>query len=142
MTRPLRRSLARNDRASTAVEFGFVASALMLLIAGGMELAILMWQVVTLQSVASVAARCGAIGASSCTTTTATGTYAVSLAQSWLGSSIISSANVSVTTPTTCGQGSASGTFEKVSITPPAWTSDFLYPVVKQTLTLTACYPI
>jgi hypothetical protein len=114
----------------------------MVLIVGGMELAILMWQVVTLQSVAAVAARCGAISATGCTTTTSTAAYAVSLAQSWLGSGIISSANVSVSTPTTCGQGSATGTFEKVIISPPAWTSAYLYPVVKQTLTLTACYPI
>ena len=65
--RILRGSLARNSKASTAIEFALVASALMLLTAGGLELAVLMWQVVTLQSVASETARCGAISASECT---------------------------------------------------------------------------
>jgi Flp pilus assembly protein TadG len=136
------RSLSRNVEGSTAMEFGLVSSALMLLMAGGLELSVLLWQVVTLQSVAAEAARCGAISAAGCTTTTTTATYAVSLAKSWLGSSLISSTNVTVTTPTQCGQGSAAGTFEQVSISAPTWTSLFLYPVVKHTLTLTACYPV
>lgn len=130
--------LLRDCKGSTALEFGLVANVLMLLLMGTLELSVLLWQMGTLQSVAAQTARCAAINSTACQNAQ---TYAVNLAASWLGSSVITTSNVSVSTPTTCGQGSASGTFESVTISPPTWASRAVYWFVKQGVTMTACYP-
>jgi Flp pilus assembly protein TadG len=133
-----RRCLLCDERGSAVLEFGLLANVLIMMMLGALELAVLLWQLGTLQSVASQTARCIAIGSAACPNAQ---TYAVTLANSWLGSSFITAANVSVTTPTTCGKGSATGTFQLVSITPPAWAGQTVYGLFKQTVTLTACYP-
>jgi Flp pilus assembly protein TadG len=138
MTGVRKRCLLRDDRGSAVLEFGLLANVLMMMMLGALELAVLLWQLGTLQSVAAQTARCAAIGSAACPNAQ---TYAVNLATSWLGSSIITAANVTVSTPTTCGKGGATGTFESVSITPPAWAGQTVYGLFKQTITLTACYP-
>jgi Flp pilus assembly protein TadG len=142
MTRLTTRSLVEQTKGTTSLEFGLTASALMLIMVGGLELAVLMWQTVTLQAVASQTARCAAIAATGCSPASAAKQSAVNLATSWLGPGVITTANVTITASNSCGAGSATGdTFEIVRISPPAWTGTHLYPFVRQALTLTACYP-
>jgi Flp pilus assembly protein TadG len=135
----IRRSLVRNTKAATAMEFALVSSILMLMMAGGIEVAVFLWQIGTLQSVAAETARCAAIGSSLCTNPQ---TYAVTLANSWLGSNVITAANVTVSTPTRCGTGTLVGTWKVVAITRPTLSSLSFYPAIRQAVTVTACYPV
>ncbi|MDR3531358.1 MAG: pilus assembly protein [Rhodopila sp.] len=132
-----RRSLARNTKAATALEFALVSGVLITMLFGGLELGLMIWTRGTLQSVAARTARCVAIGSTACTNPQQ---YAVTLATAWLGSAMITKANVTVTAATTCK--SALGSFEVVTISASPWVGSLIYPFTGwSTQTLTACYP-
>ena len=118
------------------LEFALLASVLMAMLLGGLELGLMMWTQGTLQSVAARTARCAAIGSAACPNPQQ---YAVNLATAWLGAGMITTGNVTVTSVTTCG--TASGTFEQVTIHASGWVGAILFPLNAQTETTTACYP-
>jgi Flp pilus assembly protein TadG len=125
----------RDCRAVTSLEFAIVATVLIPLISAIIELGLVMWTQVAMQSIASLSARCGAIQSPQCTSVP---TYAVSLANNWTISGAITTANVTVATSTTCH--GASGSFETVTITFPFWSKMVLKPFLPDTFTVSACY--
>ncbi len=129
-------SLAHDARATTALEFAMVGSVLMILLLGGINLGLMTWTLATLQSVAAQTARCVAIGSSACSNAKQ---YAVTLATGTLGSAMITTANVKVTSATTCLN--ASGSFEVVAITASTWSGQIAFPLTARSQTVTACYP-
>jgi Flp pilus assembly protein TadG len=133
----LRTAFIRNDtRATAAIETALVLPILLPLILGSFELGLIWWTNGVLQSVAGMTARCVAIGSTACANPT---TYAVNLAQNWLGGTMITAKNMTVTVTTTCPN--ATGPFEVVKITASPWTNSIIYPFKAGTLTLTACFP-
>jgi Flp pilus assembly protein TadG len=108
--------LARDRRASTAVEFAICALALVLIVVGFVEFGRLAWSYEVLQDVAAEGARCMGLAANSCASSGAynassTKTYVVDLAAS--RGVTITAAAVSLNNAASCG--GASG-FSEVSI--------------------------
>ena len=134
-------SLKRHTAGATSLEFAILASALFLLLFGCIEGGLLMWTRGTLQSVAAQTARCSAVTAPLCASASQSKQYAVNLAQSWLGTALIVTADVTITTPSTCGSGNAPGTFQKVIIAAPSWVGAIAYPFGAHSVNVTACFP-
>lgn len=133
-----RRSLARNTKAATALEFALVSVVLIALLIGGMELGIVLWTRGTLQSIAAQTARCAALSSPLWPYTRA---YAVSQAEALLGLGL--DPKVTVTTGPTCANASASNTtFAVVTISASVWFGSMFGPLGPSTETVTACYPI
>ena len=65
------RALPGDRRGVTAVEFAIVGSLMFTVSFGAIDLGLILWTQGSLQAVAANAARCGAILASGCTTSTA-----------------------------------------------------------------------
>ena len=124
-----------------SVEFAIVASVLIPITSAIIELGLLLWTLTAMQSVASLAARCGAISSPLCSSSggTTVPAYAVTLATNWTMTGMISSGNVTVGSSTTCNN--ASGAFETVTITVPVWSRVVLRPFLPDTLNVSACYP-
>ena len=139
MTRDRIRSVCNDIRGGTALEMAFVMPVLLPILLGSLELGLYWWTNTTLQSVANVTARCVAINNPACTTTKTPAAYAVSLATTWSSHAVISAADVSSATVTTCN--GVTGAFEKVTILNHQWTGVFTYPFNVANFTLTACYP-
>lgn len=131
-------SLKRHTGGATSLEFAIVSSALFMLLFGCIEGGLMMWTRGTLQSVAAQTARCAAIASQLCSSPQQ---YAVNLATSWLGTALIVMADVTITTQTTCGSGSATGAFQKVTIAAPSWVGAISYPFGAHSVNVTACFP-
>lgn len=129
-------SLAGDTRATTAIEFAFIGSVLMILLLAGLDIGLMTWTRAILQSVAGQTARCVAIASSACSSGQQ---YAVTLATGALGSAVITTANVTVTAATTCLN--ATGHYEKVTITTSYWVGPIVFPLTARSQTVTACYP-
>ncbi len=127
----------RARRAVSAIEFAILASVLIPITSATIELGLLLWTQTAIQSVASLAARCDALGSPSCSGGVAA--YAVTLAGNWVLSGVITTANVTVGTSSTCN--SASGTFDTVTITVPVWSRMTLKPFLPDTIDVSSCYP-
>lgn len=89
--------LRRTDRAVSSIETALLLPGILLpltfaIIGAGM----IMWTQGSLQSAADLAARCGAIGSPSCTGSNSVQSYAVSTANNWIMSNIVTTSNVSV----------------------------------------------
>jgi Flp pilus assembly protein TadG len=147
MTQAPGRSLARNTKGTTTLEFAIVSSVLVALLLGGMEVGLIMWSRGTLQSAAEQTARCAAIGSPLCTTPTS---YAANLANSWLGSTMIAASQVTATSQTSCLNEPAGTTmFEVVTISATpwggvsalSWFRSLYGPLEPSTETVTACFP-
>jgi Flp pilus assembly protein TadG len=111
-----RPSLARERRATTAVEFAICALAMVLMVVGFIEFGRLVWTFEVLQEVAAEGARCMGLGASSCAASGAysaanTTGYVVSLATS--RGVTIPMTTITLNNAATCG--GATG-FSQVSI--------------------------
>jgi Flp pilus assembly protein TadG len=137
--------LRREKRGSITVEFGILIGLLVSLTIGSVEIGLLMWVRGNLQSVAALVARCGAIGAlgvGDCTNTASTKAYAVSVAESWLFTGVITTSEVTpVSAATTCK--AATGKFFTVSITSSKLANGLLpLPFSQNAITVTACYPM
>lgn len=128
--------LLRSRHGLVSLEFAIVAAVLIPLTSGIIELGLLLWTQTAMQSVASLTARCAAIGSPQCSANVPA--YAVSLANNWTLSGAITTANVTVTSTTTCG--TASGTFENVAISFPIWSKMVLKPFLPDSFTVNACY--
>lgn len=136
------RSLLNCKRGASALEFGIIAPTLILTLLGIVSAGLVLWGIGGLYTVAALAARCGAVGVAGtppCTTTTATATFAVTTANTWLFSGIITSANVTPTASVTTCNG-VNGKFYQVAIS----TTKFAYlpaPMNNIAINVSACYP-
>ena len=119
----------RSDRSgAVAVEFALVAPTLFILIMGGLEFGRLLWTQSALEMSVAQAARCYAWQVSTCSTTSATQTFATTVAPQLNFSSSVFTASSS-----TCGA--------KVTASYPyAFIARGLFPV-SPTLTASACFP-
>jgi Flp pilus assembly protein TadG len=130
--------LANSADGNSALEFALLAPVFLLFLFTIIEGCWMLWQYEILTGVASDSARCMAVGSSNCSTTSATATYAASLAGSW--GLTLPSADVTVVTGTTCA--GVSG-LDQVSITfPLANPVAGLLPGVPSSLSVSSCFPI
>jgi Flp pilus assembly protein TadG len=129
--------LARSTQASAAIEFALVATVLIPLTFAIIELGLVMWMQTAMQSVASLTARCAAIGSPQCSGNVPA--YAVTLANNWTLAGAIIQSNVVVSATTTCNN--ATATFKKVTISVPVWSTMVLKPFLPDTVTVSSCYP-
>jgi Flp pilus assembly protein TadG len=121
----------------TTLEFAMLAAVLIPLTSAIIEVGLLLWTQTAMQSVASLTARCAAIGSALCSASAPA--YAVTLANNWTLSGAIATSNVSVSSTTTCN--SATGAFQAVTITFPLWSAVVLQPFLPESFSVTACYP-
>ena len=139
--------LGRDRRASTAVEFAIVGVGLVSFMFAIINLGMILWAQGALQTVAGMAARCGAIG-TSCATSSAVQAYAVNHATSWIFSPVITNTNVTAASASSScplgGSGNtAPGSFYYVAITSTYFTGSWLpYPFNNYTVNVSACFPM
>lgn len=126
----------RSRGAVISLEFAIVATVLIPLTSAIIEAGLLLWTQTAMQSVASLTARCAAIGSALCSGSVQA--YAVTLANNWTFAGAITTANVTVTTVATCN--SASGSFEQVAISFPTWSKMVLKPFLPDSISVSACY--
>lgn len=140
MMRISRRSVRKDRRGVAAIEFALVAPTLLMLTWGAIEVGLLVpWVKGGLQSVAGIAARCGAVGSPDCANVKA---YAVGLAGSWVIPGVISTMDVTTESAAKTCNGMA-GKFYVVTIACPYFASGILPPPLgSQTITVSACYPM
>jgi Flp pilus assembly protein TadG len=127
------RRLGRDCRGTTALEFAVIASVLLPMLFGTIELGLLMWTHNALQSTATLTARCAALG--SCTNPAQ---FAVSTAGHWVVSGVITARNVTVNAAATSCNGTA-GSFVTVAISSSYWVLP--QPFLAPTLRVAACFP-
>jgi len=124
MTLPRLCDLLRANRATASVDFAIVSVVFLPLCFGIVELGIMMWVQNTLQTTATVTARCVATANTACSNAQQ---YAVSQAGEYLPSGMISTGDVTVAT----GEGlcnSAPGTAVIVTIAYTFWGTSILPP--------------
>jgi Flp pilus assembly protein TadG len=136
------RTLLGDRRASSVVEFAMIASALFTVSIGVMDLGLILWTQGSLQAVAADAARCGAISASGCTTSTAVQTYVQNTAANWIMSAVTSdlTINVNSSVNTTNCPAISTGTYETVQITTTYLSSWLPPPFGSYTINVCASY--
>ncbi len=143
MTRPpAARTLLGDRRAVTLVEFALVGSMLFLVSFAVIDLGMILWTQGALQAVAADAARCGAIGASGCTSTSAIQTYVQTEATNWIMSAVASDLTIKVNgavNTATCPAMSV-GTYETVQITTSYLASWLPPPFSNYTISVCASY--
>jgi Flp pilus assembly protein TadG len=138
------RGLARACRGTAALEFALLALPFFALIFGTIEYARLLWSSQALQETATAAARCMAIGQSSCSSSgafsaTKTKTYIQQTAAQW--GLTIPTGNITLSSSATCGgvtgysQATLSYSFKSVV---PALV---LLPAGGKSLSASACFP-
>jgi Flp pilus assembly protein TadG len=119
-----------------AIEFAIILPVVLILLLGIMDAGRLFWAYTTLNSASAAAARCYAIQAAACTTTTAVQNYAVT--QAW---GLTISASAFTASKQTCGA-QVSGTYFFAFVIPwfgggsPFGSSNSI------TLTAVTCYPV
>ena len=123
------------QRGAAAIEFAIILPVLLLFLLGIMDIGRLLWTFTTLHRASDAAARCAAIQAPGCTTSSGTQSYAV--AQAW-GLTVPTS--VFTVSTLACGtQVAASYIFTLVIpwfyVVPPFGNPNSI------TLTATSCYP-
>lgn len=156
------RSLARNTKAATTLEFALVSVVLVAMLIGGIETGIMLWTRGTLQAIAAQTARCAALSSPLCNNPNATPaltptSYAFNLAATLLGPGLVTTHDITVAVSSTCIKASpASTSFEVVTIgsstwfgiSPSAWFNSGFTPLTPQATNnnqpdaVTACYPI
>lgn len=101
------------------------------------EVGFILWTQNAMQSAATIAARCGAIGSSDCTNLA---TYAASAVGEWLVPDSITAAEVTVLTAGSCN--SAVGKATVVTITHQFWAGVTLpWPFAQPSISVSACFP-
>jgi Flp pilus assembly protein TadG len=143
------RGLRRDKRGGLAVEFAVVAGLLCLMTCGIVEVGLIWWMKSGLQITASMTARCGAIGASytgtgiPCTTAAATQAYGVSVAQSWMFASAVTTSDVKLNgasgVVTSCN--GFTGPFFSVTVTSEAVPGFMAFGNIR-VLSASACFPM
>lgn len=136
------RTLSGDRRGTTSVEFAIVGSLMFTVTFGAIDLGLILWTQGSLQAVAADAARCGAISASGCTTTSGVQSYVQTAAASWIMSSVISDLTINVNSAVntaTCPTIST-GTYETVQITTTYLNSWLPPPFSTWTINVCASY--
>jgi Flp pilus assembly protein TadG len=138
----LLRTLLRDRRGTSVIEFAMVGTALFVTSLGVIDLGMIMWTQGSLQAVAADAARCGAISASGCTTSTAVQTYVQTQAANWIMSTVTShlTINVNGAVNTATCPAITTGTFETVQITTSYLASWLPPPFGNYTIDVCASY--
>jgi len=138
-------SWRRDESGSSALEFAIVCFPLILFMFGILEFGRAVWIEQALQNTATAVARCIGLQMASCTSggaysSSATATYATTIAQQW--DLTISSSNINnVSTTATCGTSSAS--FAQVTLNYTFTQVTNLIPLLEgKTLTAQACFPM
>jgi len=148
--RTLLGQLVKCRSAVAALEFALIGSTLVGMTLASIEAGLILWTRTALQSTAALVARCATVGAgvssSSCNTTDNAKSYAVTTMQNYVPiSGVITTADVTITSVTTCPAKGASGNFTMVTITSSYWSSlPTAVPWLSawnSTLSATACYP-
>jgi Flp pilus assembly protein TadG len=131
------RRLGRDGRATATLEFALVAPAMLTLFMGSVAIALALWDLFALRTVSEQAARCGAVGSSTCATVT-TGCDSASpivcyveTSAATLGVASVTAGDVAVTTATLGGT-----TFTHVTIQYPFGILGYSF-----TLSAVAYYP-
>ncbi len=143
MTRPFAvRTFTGDKRASATVEFALVGTMLFMVSFAAIDLGMILWIQGSLQAVAANAARCGAIGASGCTTSTAVQSYVQTQAATWIASSMISNLTINVNSAVsaTACPAISTGTYETVEIVSPNLASWLPPPFGNYTIDVCASY--
>ena len=129
------RNILAERRASAAVELAIVSIPLFLVSFATIELGLILWTRSALQAVAADAARCGAIGGSSCTGSNTIASYVQTEAANWVLGTVLSSASSPLTvnvngtvSTTTCPPFTVSGSYETVEITTSFFAGRWLPP--------------
>ena len=117
------RDLLRARRGEAALDFAMVSIVFLPLCFGIIEVGIMMWVQNTLQTTATLTARCVATGNSACTDAKQ---YAVDQATSYLPSGMVSTSDVTVLTGASCN--SSPGTAVIVTIAHTFWDASVLPP--------------
>ena len=143
MTRPAAApALLRDRRAVAAIEFAIVGSVLFVCSLGVIDLGMIIWTQGSLQAVAADAARCGAISASGCTTTSAVQTYVQTEAANWIMNTMISGLTINVNSAVntaTC-PAISTGTYETVQISTTYLSSWLPPPLSNYSIDVCASY--
>jgi Flp pilus assembly protein TadG len=108
-------NLRRHRNGSAAIEFAMVAAVFLPLCLAIIDAGLLMWTQGTLQSTASLTARCAALTSPLCTNPQQ---FAVTTAGNWVFANIITVANVTPIPAVVC---IAHVSFMRVTITCPYW---------------------
>ena len=125
----------RGTRGSEAIEFAIILPALLMFVVGLMDTGRLLWVNGTLAHAVAAAARCAAINATTCGTSTAVQAYAVQ--QAWpLG---LASSAFTVTAPA-CGS-QVAGTLSFSFLIPWSYVAAPFGVTNAMTLNAVACYP-
>jgi uncharacterized membrane protein len=129
---------SRRERSGAAVlEFALIAAVFIPLSLAALEAGLLLWTQGALQSTASLAARCAAIGSSNCPNVPQ---FVVTTAGKWVFSGIITTANVTPAPAIVC---LSHANYMKVTITCPYWAGGLLpSPFDHTTLTAVAYFPV
>jgi uncharacterized membrane protein len=129
--------LLRRRNGSTAIEFAIVAAVFLPLCLAIIDAGLLMWTQGTLQSTASLTARCAALTSPLCTNPSQ---FAVTTAGNWVFPNIITVANVTPAPTVVCV---AHLSLMMVTITCPYWAGTVLPPPLNgRTLTAVAYFPV
>jgi Flp pilus assembly protein TadG len=143
MTRPAAApALLRDRRAVAAIEFAIVGSVLFVCSLGVIDLGMIIWTQGSLQAVAADAARCGAISAAGCTTTSAVQTYVQTEAANWIMNTMISGLTINVNSAVntaTC-PAISTGTYETVQISTTYLSSWLPPPLSNYSIDVCASY--
>jgi Flp pilus assembly protein TadG len=126
---------ARSRDGAVAVEYGLILPVLLLLVLGIADTGRLLWSYATLAHAVDAAARCGAIGASGCTTAAQIQSYAATQAYGLT----ISAASFSATAAS-CGV-QVSGALPFTFIIPWLGSAQPFGASNTITVSATACYP-
>ncbi len=141
-----RRMAAR--RGVITVEFAIIGSALVTLTLAVLGAGLALWAMVGLQSSAAMAARCGAIAATGCTTAVQVQAYAVTQASAQILNGVIAAGDVTVISGATSCKGFSDPprTFYTVSISSSYFNQGALailaQPFNFTALKVSACYPM
>jgi Flp pilus assembly pilin Flp len=130
-------NLRRNRSGAFAIEFAMIAAVFLPLCLAILDAGLLMWTQGTLQSTASLTARCAALTSPLCTNPQQ---FAVTTAGNWVFPNVIAVANVTPAPAVVCV---THVSFMKVTITCPYWAGSVLPPPLNgSTLTAVAYFPV
>jgi len=130
-------NLPRNRSGAFAIEFALIAAVFLPLCLAILDAGLLMWTQGTLQSTASLTARCAALSSPLCTNPQQ---FAVTTAGNWVFPNIIVAANVTPVPAIVC---IAHVPLMMVTITCPYWARTVLPPPLNGlTLKAVAYYPV
>jgi Flp pilus assembly protein TadG len=136
MKAPRLHDLLRGRRGEAALDFAMVSIVFLPLCFGIIELGIMMWVQNTLQTTATVTARCVGTQNTACSNPQQ---YAVDQATQYLPSGMVSTSDVTVLTGASCN--SAPGTAVIVKIAHTFWDADVLPPPYQSlSISVSSCF--